>query len=185
MKLANSSGSAWENSDGQCECAGSKPKAVTTSNSATVGTGRWRGLNANSMRKPPVRFSQPLFDEICALLAEGRNLREISRMDGMPAASAILGWAQDNIQGCGEQYARARDKGYDLMADDIADIADHDNTEQARQRIDVRKWLMSKALPKKYGDKQTIEGKFSVDWAMVAQEAADKYAKKHKKPDDT
>ena len=71
------------------------------------------------------------------------------------------------------------------MADDIADIADHDNTEQARQRIDVRKWLMSKALPKKYGDKQTIDGKFSVDWAMVAQEAADKYAKKHKKPDDT
>ena len=103
----------------------------------------------------------------------------------MPAASAILGWAQDNIEGCGEQYARARDKGYDLMADDIADIADHDNTEQARQRIDVRKWLMSKALPKKYGDKQTIDGKFSVDWAMVAQEAADKYAKKHKKPDDT
>src|ERR1700733_12166805 len=67
------------------------------------------------------------------------------------------------IDGCGEQYARARDKGYDLMADDIADIADHDNTEQARQRIDVRKWLMSKALPKKYGDKQTIDGKFSVD----------------------
>ena len=137
------------------------------------------------MRKPPVHFSQPLFDEICALLAEGRNLREISRMDGMPAASAILGWAQDNVEGCGEQYARARDKGYDLMADDIADIADHDDTEQARQRIDVRKWLMSKALPKKYGDKQTIDGKFSVDWAMVAQEAADKYAKKHKKPDDT
>jgi hypothetical protein len=60
----------------------------------------------SSIRKPPVHFSQPLFDEICALLAEGRNLREISRMDGMPAASAILGWAQDNIEGCGEQYAR-------------------------------------------------------------------------------
>ena len=46
-------------------------------------------------------------------------------------------------------------------------------------RIDVRKWLMSKALPKKYGDKQTIDGKFSVDWAVVAQEAAEKYKKKH------
>jgi hypothetical protein len=67
------------------------------------------------------------------------------------------------------------------MADDIADIADHDTTEQARQRIDARKWLLSKVLPKKYGDKQTVEGKFTVDWAQVCQEAAEKYDKKHKK----
>jgi hypothetical protein len=38
---------------------------------------------------------------------------------------------------------------------------------------------MSKALPKKYGDKQTIDDKFTVDWAQVAQEAAEKYKKKH------
>ena len=63
------------------------------------------------------------------------------------------------------------------MADDIVDIADHDTTVQARQRIDVRKWLMSKALPKRYGDKQTVEGKFTVDWAQVCQEAMDKWKK--------
>jgi hypothetical protein len=96
----------------------------------------------------------------------------------MPAASAILGWAQ-NIEGCGEQYTRARDKGYDLMADDIADIADNDASEQARQRIDARKWLLSKVLPKKYGDKQQVEGKFAVDWAQVALEAQEKWKKKH------
>jgi hypothetical protein len=28
------------------------------------------------------------------------------------------------------------------MADDIADIADYDTTEQARQRIEARKWLL-------------------------------------------
>ena len=103
-------------------------------------------------------------------------------------------------QGCAQQYARARDFGYEIMADEIIEIADDgtndwmkrqqrngsietvtnkDHLERSRQRIDARKWLLSKALPKKYGDKQTIDGKFSVDWAVVAQEAADKYKKKH------
>ena len=54
-----------------------------------------------------------------------------------------------------------------------------DATDRSRLRVESRKWLLSKALPKKYGDKQTIDGKFSVDWAVVAQEAAEKYKKKH------
>ena len=103
-------------------------------------------------------------------------------------------------EGCAQQYARARDFGYEILADEILEIADDgtndwmerqqrngsietvtnkDHLERSRQRIDARKWLLSKALPKKYGDKQTIDGKFSVDWAVVAQEAADKYKKKH------
>ena len=45
--------------------------------------------------------------------------------------------------------------------------------------VESRKWLLSKALPKIYGDKHTIDGKFSVDWAVVAQEAVEKYKKKH------
>jgi hypothetical protein len=38
-------------------------------------------------------------------------------------------------------------------------------------------WLLSKALPKVYGDKQSVEGKFTVDSAQVCQEAAEKYKK--------
>jgi hypothetical protein len=130
------------------------------------------------MPKPYVYFSQDKFDEICGLLSEGRNLREISRMENMPTASHIMEWSEKSDE-LRAQYTRARDKGYDLMADDIADIADHDDTEQARQRIDARKWLLSKVLPKKYGDKQSVEGKFTVDWAQVCQEAAEKYKQKH------
>ena len=99
------------------------------------------------MPKPYVYFSQDKFDEICGLLSEGRNLREISRMENMPTASHIMEWSEKSDE-LRAQYTRARDKGYDLMADDIADIADHDDTEQARQRIDARKWLLSKVLPR-------------------------------------
>jgi hypothetical protein len=128
------------------------------------------------MHKPYTYFSQGKFDEICALLAEGRNLREISRMENMPTASHIIEWSEKSSE-LRAQYTRARDNGYDLMADDIVDIADHDTTEQAKQRIEARKWLLSKCLPKKYGDKQTVEGKFNVDWAQVTQEAMDKWRK--------
>ena len=58
----------------------------------------------------------------------------------------------------------------------IETVTNKDHLERSRQRIDARKWLLSKALPKKYGDKQTIDGKFTVDWA---QEAAEKWKKKH------
>ena len=145
-------------------------------------------------------FNQSVFDDICERLAEGQTLREICRRPGMPSHSTVLRWVSDNREGCAQQYARARDFGYEIMADEILEIADDgtndwmerqqrngsietvtnkDHLERSRQRIDARKWLLSKALPKKYGDKQTIDGKFSVDWAMVAQEAADKYKKKH------
>jgi hypothetical protein len=142
------------------------------------------------MRKPRVSFSQPLFDEICAQLAEGKMLSEICQGNEMPERSAVVKWANENHEGCYQQYARARDIGYQLIAEDILLIADTpvstergDQVDRSRLRVDSRKWLLSKALPKIYGDKQTVEGKFTVDWAQVAQEAADKYAAKHKKPE--
>lgn len=128
------------------------------------------------MAKPYVHYSRELFDEICAQLELGRNLREICRAPGMPDNAAVLRW-KDKDESHTQQYTRAREMGYSAMADDILDIADYDSTEQARQRIDARKWLLSKCLPKIYGDKQSVEGKFTVDWAQVCQEAADRWKK--------
>ena len=100
--------------------------------------------------------------------------------------------------GCYAQYARAREALAEHWADEILEIADdatndwmgrqrrdgvteivlnRDHVERSKQRIDARKWLLSKALPKVYGDRQSVEGKFSVDWAQVCQEAAEKYKK--------
>ena len=39
------------------------------------------------------------------------------------------------------------------------------------------RWRASKIAPKLYGDKQSVEGKFTVDWAQVCQEAADRWKK--------
>jgi len=63
-----------------------------------------------------------------------------------------------------------------------------DNFESGKARDEAHhlRWRASKIAPKEYGDKQQVEGKFTVDWAKVCEEAADKWTAKHKhkpKPD--
>lgn len=117
-------------------------------------------------------FSQELADLICQELAEGKSLRAICAKDGMPVPATILNWAEAH-PAFGEQYARARELGYQLLADEIVDIADTpvygvetkvkpDGTRETtegdmlghrRLQVDTRKWMLSKMLPKIYGDK--------------------------------
>ena len=60
-----------------------------------------------------------------------------------------------------QHYARAMEKRADAIFDEIADIADNPDPEadvqRDRLRVDARKWVVSKMLPKKYGDKITQE----------------------------
>ena len=72
----------------------------------------------------------------------------------------------------GNQYARAKEIDAERFADEILEIADgsdndYVNTEEgvkfqsehvqrAKLRVDTRKWLLSKRLPKKYGDKVDV-----------------------------
>ena len=62
-----------------------------------------------------------------------------------------------------DRYARAKEIQLESLADEITTIADSADTEDhqvARLRIDSRKWLLSKLVPKKYGDRveQFISG---------------------------
>jgi hypothetical protein len=112
-------------------------------------------------------FNQATADEICRRLAEGESLRSAAKANGM-AASTVLDWIAANAE-FGEQYARARQVGYQLLADELIEIADDASgdvietedgpkvnaefTARSRLRLDTRKWMLSKMLPKVYGDK--------------------------------
>lgn len=127
--------------------------------------------------KTPVTFTQKVADRICAELSKGRSLRSTCTDEGMPAPSTVLDWCEVHPE-FGEQYARARLRGYSLLADEIIDISDEaefepvpgqdgedprevrvDATAVARNRlrVDSRKWMLSKMLPKVYGDKTQTE----------------------------
>lgn len=103
-------------------------------------------------------YTKVIADKICKLLAAGWTLRRACSEPGMPDERTVRRWALDEEHPFAPQYARAREQGYHAMADEILDMADDCFAEaaavsKARLRVDTRKWLLSKALPKIYGDK--------------------------------
>lgn len=129
----------------------------------------------------PSDYSVELAARICSELAQGRSLRDVCNDDGMPAESTVRAWAVDDREGFSAHYARAREIGYHAMADELLAIADDgrndwmerrgeedagwqangEHIQRSRLRVDARKWMLSKVLPKIYGDKQEIDHKSS------------------------
>lgn len=105
------------------------------------------------------------------------SLREVCKLDGMPGMTTVMRWLSQ-FEEFRSQYARAKEAGAEYWAEEILEIADDGqndwmernardepgwvfNGEAARRsqiRIDARKWLLSKLMPKKYGDKVAIGG---------------------------
>ncbi len=111
------------------------------------------------------RHTPALAKEVCRRMAIGQSLSKICKSEKMPSVGAVLGWVNDDREGFAAEYARAVEERAQHWADEIVEIADDDardvNTPQAiqrdRLRTDARKWIASKLLPKKYGDKTTLE----------------------------
>lgn len=143
-------------------------------------------------RGRPWTFTQKIADEVCRRLAEGESLREISRSEGMPPESTVRRWFVSDVNGFAAQYARARDAQAEFWADQLLDVADDGSNDwmerndpdnpgwqangeailRSRLRVDTRKWLLSKVLPKKYGDKLEVTGTLQIGNYLSALDAA-------------
>ncbi len=121
------------------------------------------------------RFSKEIAKKICDRLASGETLQSICKTKGYPKVQTVITWALGNQKtakaaGFPEHYAQARLIGYHVMADQCLGIADdglndwvennkgekvldHEHVQRSRLRLDTRKWLLAKCLPKIYGDK--------------------------------
>ena len=124
-----------------------------------------------------VTFSQDLFDRICDRIADGESLRDICKGEDMPNKGKFFYWLA-NDKALADQYAKAKEAQAEFMADEIMNIADDgtndwieqrgdDGARQAykfngeavarsRLRVDARKWVAAKLLPKKYGEKVDV-----------------------------
>jgi hypothetical protein len=142
-------------------------------------------------RKPtgrPSSYTQEVGDEVCRLLSDGKALRDIAQLEGMPHQQTILRWVENDAGGrFREQYARARNHFYDRMAEECVRIADdssrdyfiedrsgksvvvpdHARVQRDRLRVDARKWFLSKRDSKRYGDRLEVEadsGPIQISW---------------------
>lgn len=125
-------------------------------------------------RGPATSYVAEMADFILEQLCDGLTLRAVCRLDGTPDESTVRKWALDDVEGFAARYSRAREIGYHCMADEVLEIADdgrndwmerdgrtvpdHEHISRSRLRFDARRWLLSKALPKIYGDKVALTG---------------------------
>ena len=114
---------------------------------------------------PRVKFSDEIFDKVCARIAAGESLRAISDDKGMPGQSTWYEWLEDKTKPeLAERYARARGAQAHRYAEEIMEIADDvkcltpEGANHAKIQIDARKWTSSKLLPKVYNDRMIHAG---------------------------
>ncbi len=107
----------------------------------------------------PSIFTEELASRICERLAAGETLRAICRDEDMPGEATVRDWARNPEHPFSAQYTRARETGYAAWSDELVEIVDVGSGDAARDRLrfDARRWLLSKALPKVYGDKTAVE----------------------------
>lgn len=141
-------------------------------------------------RKKHVKRTPAVEKAVLRFLAAGLLPPEIEKRPGMPSKRQIYAWAGDIDSAFSRDYTRARQTGYIRLADEILEISDdgtndwmearggyvvnREATERSRLRVDTRKWLLSKALPKIWGDKLDVTNKheagdsFKAMWAALA-----------------
>lgn len=101
-------------------------------------------------------FDQAIAEQITERIAQGEPLTHVAK-ELRIGRQTIHDW-RAAVPEFAVQYARAKDAGYDAIADEIMAIADEcpadaEDVAAARLRIDSRRWLLAKWDPKRYGDR--------------------------------
>ena len=125
----------------------------------------------------PTIFSQRLADKICLLISTtSHGLRVICKIHkDLPNPLTVYRWLNTNEDFC-KQYARAKEEQAQVIFDEILTISDTtqigsiiytrkgrkearvgDMIEHRRLQIDARKWVLSRLLPKKYGERIEVD----------------------------
>jgi hypothetical protein len=113
----------------------------------------------------------------------------------MPDEKAVRKWIRKHPDTIGPQYAQAREMGLESIAEEVIEIGDSDilinglpdNALVQRNRLmcDNRKWLLSKLLPRQFGDKVTQELTGDPDRPLVTMiQLVPVAPKRLPKPDD-
>src|SRR5260221_3758671 len=134
-------------------------------------------------------FDPQYAERVLVDLSRGLSVRKLCAIGraedaNFPGWEAIFDWIGQS-ESFAHQYARARTQGCESIADElfvIADdhsedhtvvmsektgelitVTDHEHINRSRLRADVRKWYLSKIVPKIYGDRLEVDHKRQVD----------------------
>jgi hypothetical protein len=126
----------------------------------------------------PTKYTKDLSFEICARLAEGEPMTKITKDEHMPAPATLYRWLASDPE-FRDRYETARADGAHTFAAQIVEIIDDEpmyvfddkgnkrvdpgSIAQKRLKMDGRKWIAAKYLPKVYGDRTVVQGDSEAD----------------------
>ena len=137
----------------------------------TINNQQWSA--AMDKKKPlkgrPTKYTSTLAEEICTVISSSSQGIKVLCQEHphWPNKDTIFTWLRDN-KDFSDQYARAKQVQIECVVDELLEIADDDSgdrvlgtdgqvhfnsqaIQRARLRIDTRKWLACKLVPKVYG----------------------------------
>lgn len=111
----------------------------------------------------PPTYDREKVEEVIERLYEGETLTSICKEATTPfSIGMFLRWVRHDYEDLAKRYARARQIGWEVMAEDYIDICDNDaedaDVQRDTLRANGRKWVISKRLPDYSDQKQPQEG---------------------------
>lgn len=128
----------------------------------------------------PTGYTPQTARKLCKRIMNGETLSKICEDPKMPPKRRVIAWlASPNRNDFREMYYYARRVQAEMLMDEVIDIADdrtndwkqtysktgqpngwkpdNEAIQRSRVRIDTRKWLASKLIPRIYGEKVNVE----------------------------
>lgn len=114
-----------------------------------------------------------IIESILSSLEDGKGLATVCRELSFPRKT-FLDWVDKDAE-LSNRYERARARAADVIFEEILGIADdgtndktvdddgrevvnYDHIQRSKLRVDARKWVLAKMLPKKFGDRLELGG---------------------------
>jgi hypothetical protein len=132
------------------------------------------------LRGRPTVYTQELADLICnAVSSDIYSIRQLCEKNAsLPPMNTIYNWLR-MYPDFNDKYLKAKALQAHILVDEMVEISDDpancvsEIMQWAKVRIDTRKWMAQKLLPRLYGDKQQTEHSVSDSTKEVVKRVAD------------
>lgn len=151
----------------------------------------------SSIRAPKRHYTETLGRTICERIMLGDSLTKICEDPRMPGKRAVVRWLSSPERAdFREMYYYAKRVQAEFLVDEIIEIADdstkdwkpvynndgeltgiktdNEAIQRSRVRIDTRKWLAAKLIPRVYGDNRHVELDATGDLAELLKSVKNK-----------
>lgn len=104
-----------------------------------------------------------IMELICNRIAGGEPLYKVCKDDGMPDRITFFKKCQSDSD-YAKIYRQALELRGEMHADELTEMADaalnstSENIQARKLQVNTRQWIISRLLPKKYGDRMTLSG---------------------------